>query len=77
MIEDLRTAIIEYRKTVEQRMELQEVEKDQKALVMSLMHKFEDELTVDEKTGTKSFQAEMVIAELALEEKEVLHTRKA
>lgn len=77
VVEDLRTAILAYRDTTMRVLELQKVQADEKATVMALMHKFEDELKVDPKTGVKSFQAEMIIAELVIEEKEVLKTRTA
>lgn len=77
VLQDLRTAILDYRATTMDILAMQETQKSQKAMAMALMHKFEDQLTVDEKTGVKSFQAEMIIAELVVEEKEVLKTRTA
>lgn len=75
VLEDMRNAILGYRRTTMDILALQERQKEEKALVTKLMHKFEDELQVDPESGNKFFQVEMVIAELEVETKEVLKTR--
>jgi hypothetical protein len=77
VLEDLRSAVLTYRATTMKILELQADQKEQKKSVMGLMHKFEDELSIDPESGNKYFQAEMVIAELAVEIKEELKTRAA
>jgi len=75
VLEDLRSAILDYRDTTMQVLDLQKRQKTQKASAMDLMHKFEDELKIDPETGFKYFQAEMIIAELTITEVEDLKTR--
>lgn len=76
VIQDLRNAILGYRATTMEILDLQKRQKEEKKTAMALMHKFEDELSVDPETGFKYFQIEMIIAELEVEMKEDLKTRK-
>lgn len=73
VLEDLRTAIIEYRETTMSILDLQKSQKAQGETVKNLMHKFEDELSTDV-DGHRYFQSGMVKAYLVIEEKEVLKT---
>lgn len=75
VIQDMRAAILGYRATTMEILDLQKRQKEEKKIAMSLMHKFEDELQIDPETGFKYFQVEMVIAELEIETKEDLKTR--
>lgn len=75
VLEDMRKAILDYRATTMEILDMQKRQKEEKKLVMQLMHKFENELQIDPETGFKYFQVERVIAELEVETKEDLKTR--
>jgi hypothetical protein len=77
VLEDLRAAILSYRATTMEILDLQKRQKEEQKLAKALMHKFEDELSKDPETGFLFFQVEMVIAELEIETKEKLVTRTA
>jgi hypothetical protein len=76
VLQDLRNAILGYRATTMEILELQSQQKDEKKLVVALMHKFEDELQTDKETGFKFYQVETVRAVLEKVEKEELKTEK-
>ncbi len=75
-LEALPTAILAYRATTMEILELQKRQETEKKLVMGLMHRYEDALETDDETGFKFFDASGIIAELVIEEKEVLKTRE-
>lgn len=74
VLEDLRSAILGYRATTMEIISLQSQQKDEKKNVLALMHKFEDELSVDRETGEKFFQVETVRCYLEVTTKETVRT---
>ncbi len=74
VIQDLRSAILGYRATTMDIIDLQARQKDEKKLVLALMHKFEDQLSVDRETGEKFFQVETIRCYLTVKEVENLRT---
>lgn len=75
VLQDLRSAVLAYRATTMDILDLQKRQKEEAKMATALMHKFENELSVDPETGFKYFQVEMIVAELEIETKEKLVTR--
>lgn len=76
VMQDLRNAILGYRATTMDIIDLQARQKEEKKLVLNLMHKFEDELSTDKETGFKFIQVETVRAIIEITETETLKTEK-
>ncbi len=82
-MEDLATAGLEYRENTMEILRRQALQKQQKVDLMSLFHKFPNQLQTDESTGSQYFEifseneGKDVIIELVIEEKETLKTRVA
>jgi hypothetical protein len=76
VLQNMREALLSYRATTMDILELQERQKEEKKLAKALMHKFEDELSVDKETGFKFYMVETIKFVLETKVTEELKTEK-